>query len=72
MWECGLKPEEIYIPELAKEVTPYVGVWIETQRVVRWLTCLPVTPYVGVWIETEYHRLQRFRNLCHSLCGSVD
>ena len=34
-------------------VTPYVGVWIETEvpRLLRGLA--RVTPYVGVWIETH-------------------
>ena len=36
-----------------KEVTPYVGVWIETQRTVSCGYPKKVTPYVGVWIETE-------------------
>ena len=30
MWECGLKPEEFANRMAALEVTPYVGVWIET------------------------------------------
>ena len=33
-------------------VTPHVGVWIETDRVVRLITEVSVTPHVGVWIET--------------------
>ena len=33
-------------------VTPFVGVWIETDNG-RWSTNAPdVTPFVGVWIET--------------------
>ena len=35
-------------------VTPYVGVWIETQLLVMGRKRTgEVTPYVGVWIETS-------------------
>ena len=34
-------------------VTPYVGVWIETQVTQLTTQLLTVTPYVGVWIETH-------------------
>ena len=33
-------------------VTPYVGVWIETQHNHESFQATYVTPYVGVWIET--------------------
>ena len=29
-WVCGLKPEIFYLLFLSSEVTPCVGVWIET------------------------------------------
>ena len=35
------------------EVTPYVGVWIETSHQVPYALFPIVTPYVGVWIETD-------------------
>ena len=35
-----------------KEVTPCVGVWIETVRMIWILWKTSVTPCVGVWIET--------------------
>ena len=31
MWECGLKPNRYNEGGVASKVTPYVGVWIETQ-----------------------------------------
>ena len=34
-------------------VTPYVGVWIETNFYYDTLEGHRVTPYVGVWIETD-------------------
>ena len=52
MWECGLKHNLTIFFQLNNNVTPYVGVWIETPT---WYTSWagrPVTPYVGVWIET--------------------
>ena len=36
------------------QVTPYVGVWIETGRRNNTRYSYFVTPYVGVWIETWY------------------
>ena len=35
MWECGLKQYARRIIGTDGEVTPYVGVWIETQVVTR-------------------------------------
>ena len=37
---------------LQKQVTPYVGVWIETVCHLPPVVVADVTPYVGVWIET--------------------
>ena len=38
------------------EVTPFVGVWIETSQQ-QWYNMLSgVTPFVGVWIETRVVR----------------
>ena len=36
----------------APEVTPFVGVWIETSGAYKKITICLVTPFVGVWIET--------------------
>ena len=50
-WVCGLKPT---IPEKepVREVTPCVGVWIETLLTGQRGHFELVTPCVGVWIET--------------------
>ena len=54
MWECGLKLTVRDENVATDKVTPYVGVWIETEFTqVRCNSC-NVTPYVGVWIETAY------------------
>ena len=37
-------------------VTPYVGVWIETLQYSNPSKAIIVTPYVGVWIETKNGR----------------
>ena len=52
-WVCGLKHVILYLYGVGHEVTPFVGVWIETFFF--GLTVLPraVTPFVGVWIETR-------------------
>ena len=34
------------------DVTPFVGVWIETQAYTYRTSVRSVTPFVGVWIET--------------------
>ena len=33
-------------------VTPFVGVWIETNKASPQMVLRSVTPFVGVWIET--------------------
>ena len=52
MWVCGLKLDITCRACADLEVTPYVGVWIETLS--HWFVASVgyVTPYVGVWIET--------------------
>ncbi len=52
MWECGLKHYSVDFYNYAVNVTPYVGVWIETELRSTVSLFPPVTPYVGVWIET--------------------
>ena len=53
-------------------VTPYVGVWIETDtnRILQKL--VQVTPYVGVWIETDFDRRKEYALHRHTLRGCVD
>ena len=52
MWECGLKLKLVGRIYGGPQVTPYVGVWIETSEAAFISTMITVTPYVGVWIET--------------------
>ena len=51
-WVCGLK--QLRYANYPKDyfVTPYVGVWIETDQMRAQFGIKAVTPYVGVWIET--------------------
>ena len=51
-WVCGLKHRLIRPSTRRSQVTPCVGVWIETLRINILVHVLPVTPCVGVWIET--------------------
>ena len=52
-WVCGLKLKIIEFIERRTQVTPFVGVWIETLVFYLLLSLvLKVTPFVGVWIET--------------------
>ena len=57
-WVCGLKLLAFALPLLLL-VTPYVGVWIETCKLLDMLGYGSVTPYVGVWIETNIVGLLR-------------
>ena len=50
-WVCGLKLSEFCI-QTNMDVTPCVGVWIETVLPMALPLLSEVTPCVGVWIET--------------------
>ena len=54
-----------------KEVTPFVGVWIETFAVATVRKITDVTPFVGVWIETEtiYIKSDTFESHPSWVCG---
>ena len=54
-WVCGLKPIEVETLTIS-EVTPCVGVWIETKALDEVETEEEVTPCVGVWIETSINQ----------------
>ena len=58
---CGLKLEIAMLKAKAREVTPFVGVWIETVCRASGREFRTVTPFVGVWIET--HIVPTFRGL---------
>ena len=53
------------------DVTPYVGVWIETCWISPARRKPPVTPYVGVWIETRQSDNKHFIWQSHPtwVCG---
>ena len=53
VWVCGLKPNLDCIIMML-QVTPCMGVWIETLKVCANLCAWRVTPCMGVWIETPY------------------
>ena len=50
-WVCGLKHRLVAMHFLIN-VTPCVGVWIETAKLAELPDNAAVTPCVGVWIET--------------------
>ena len=52
-WVCGLKQEPTKDGMQRTPVTPFVGVWIETENRVWRVFPRDVTPFVGVWIETD-------------------
>ena len=51
-WVCGLKHYMSNIEDTIYDVTPCVGVWIETLYHDAMESLVNVTPCVGVWIET--------------------
>ena len=53
-WVCGLKHRLIRPSTSGSQVTPCVGVWIETFQRWRYSVARIVTPCVGVWIETKH------------------
>mgnify|MGYP006981461662 CR=1 FL=1 len=55
-WVCGLKPRAWKYLRPGQNVTPFVGVWIETIWLMIALMLITVTPFVGVWIETPIAR----------------
>ena len=61
-WVCGLKLISSYHSIGTTEVTPFVGVWIETHLQVHGNGQQEVTPFVGVWIET----CSRLRSSCNT------
>ena len=53
----GWKQLSAYIQTFAEyAVAPYVGAWIETEKVTSDILFLSVAPYVGAWIETDIQR----------------
>ena len=51
---CGLKHQWEIESKESLQVTPFVGVWIETKVTDGNMQEYVVTPFVGVWIETSY------------------
>ena len=54
------------------QVTPFVGVWIETKTAFRNHPEKAVTPFVGVWIETVMVITNLVISQRHTLRGCVD
>ena len=70
-WVCGLKLKVIREHRGHREVTPCVGVWIETVCNCQNRRNRRVTPCVGVWIETVLLPFGRSTDLSHPawVCG---
>ena len=58
--------------EVCPDVTPCVGVWIETLNKIYLNNMTKVTPCVGVWIETDGDGLTLNVTGRHTLRGCVD
>ena len=70
-WVCGLKLRWVLLL-LWIQVTPCVGVWIETFITNKYNGARIVTPCVGVWIETERGAVHEIAVVGHTLRGCVD
>ena len=70
-WVCGLKPDPSGYRSTESQVTPLVGVWIETNSARLVYQPILVTPLVGVWIETLVGGLFGKSNTSHPswVCG---
>ena len=70
-WVCGLKQTKLLCRRRVPNVTPFVGVWIETPYLVRLSPESTVTPFVGVWIETDKGYKYEARRVSHPswVCG---
>ena len=71
-WVCGLKHRLIRPSTSRSQVTPCVGVWIETLILMTLDQPPIVTPCVGVWIETYFVTLTYDNAHSHTLRGCVD
>ena len=54
------------------QVTPCMGVWIETEIKHIIMYDFRVTPCMGVWIETRLDQEAWRQQICHTLYGCVD
>ena len=52
----------------SRQVTPHVGVWIETITVKHLSTSQKVTPHVGVWIEWGWLKIELTPNVQRTEC----
>ena len=68
----GLKHKENKISDADYQVAPYVGAWIETQRLFKNIANLSVAPYVGAWIETDEFDALGYEVTRRTLRGCVD
>ena len=70
-WVCGLKLNKYLDEQQQADVTPCVGVWIETYFGQSIATPTDVTPCVGVWIETNKYRVLCRMTVSHPawVCG---
>ena len=68
-WVCGLKLWLSVLTRHSFQVTPFVGVWIETSLSLLELTHSLVTPFVGVWIETGKSALAAAENYVTPFVG---
>ena len=71
-WVCGLKQEKRKNRLNLADVTPFVGVWIETCKDDIEKFKAEVTPFVGVWIETPSPPTTTKHLSRHTLRGCVD
>ena len=71
-WVCGLKHEQLAAAYEQHNVTSFVGVWIETNRICSETRKREVTSFVGVWIETTLLESTVQNHCGHILRGCVD
>ena len=70
--ECGLKLAWMRARSRAAQVTPRVGVWVETISSGAKVRTKRVTPCAGVWVETIEHVRGALVQVSYFSYGSVD
>ena len=65
-----MKPSPGNIAKKAFKVVPYIGTWIETERISCSAVAHLVVPYIGTWIETGLNESKRLRYIVVPYIGT--
>ena len=69
LWECGLKFLCHIYQTKTSSVTPFMGVWIEIDKLSDVAKKELVTPFMGVWIEIQKSGLNQATEMVTPFMG---